>query len=139
MGNQEVKVKEAPVVNDQRQAQQQQQVNQTFIVQPQAKRKSSPIVRKATYNDKKTDVAAVRFVSEFKEAAIMYETPDFVEMIKFQNREFYTNKPEVISYLRNHEQFERAYWEGEFPSVIKNKLDRYEAELVRDKSDIEID
>ena len=135
MGN-ESKVKEAPVAND---VKLQSAPIQNFIVQPEKRKLKAPPVRKAQYNDRTIKDDGVLFLAEYREPAIMYETPEAVEMLQFQNHTFSTNKPEVIEYLRTHEQFGRAYWEKEYPPVIKAKLDRYRAELVRDKSEIEID
>lgn len=133
-------VKSAVVANDAKKAGQIAQAQSpTYIVQPAPKRKSSPVVRKARYVDDKIKDGYVVFLSEEKEAAIFYDTPEFVEMLKFQDRAFETNKPEVIEYLRSTPQFGRAYWEKEYPPAIKAKLDRYAAELVREKSEIEIE
>jgi hypothetical protein len=75
------------------------------------------------------DIKPVKFVSVAK-SYLMFM--DATKMIVFQNRSFITNNPNRINYLRKHKDNGRAYWEGDFPTWLEEKLEADKKLLTRD-------
>jgi hypothetical protein len=74
-------------------------------------------------------VEPVKFVSRVKSYMLF---SDHNYMIIFQNRSLITNNPETIKYLRKHKEFNKEFWEGEFPQWLNEKLENDRKLLTRD-------
>jgi hypothetical protein len=88
------------------------------------------------YVDPDNGIKPVTFLSKVKEL-MLFGSADY--MIKFVQRSFVTNYPNVLNYMRNHKLIGKEYWEGEFPEWYKEKMRKDKETLTQDEKEYDSD
>jgi|WetSurMetagenome_2_1015567.scaffolds.fasta_scaffold200215_2 hypothetical protein len=82
------------------------------------------LVEEEKLKDRVKNNEIITFWAEHLKPRMIFKAKgELIEVVQFSNRAFTTNSEDLITKLRKHEGFGKAFWEGKLPDEIDRKIE----------------